>query len=259
MLIHAFAGQVLDGVQVEPLRDGARGRAVRSAREGPGGSRGAASEGDDVAHGGRAAAAPSVTFDVQRVCARTFRSSTAPSTASRSSIWTTPPRRRSRAWCSTPSPPYYSDYQRQRPPRRARAERARDRGLRRRRASGCARSSTRRPRARSSSPATRPRGSTWSPSRSPGRGSRPATRCSSRRWSTIRTSSPGSWSARRPARRLTVAPIDDRGDLILEEFERRLTPRTRLLAITHMSNALGTITPVARDRPAWRTRTACRC
>jgi cysteine desulfurase/selenocysteine lyase len=43
---------------------------------------------------------------------------------------------------------------------------------------------------------------------------------------------------------LAVAPIDDRGDLILEEFERRLTPRTRLAAITHMSNALGTITPV---------------
>jgi cysteine desulfurase/selenocysteine lyase len=45
---------------------------------------------------------------------------------------------------------------------------------------------------------------------------------------------------------LAVAPIDDRGELILEEFERRLTPRTRLAAITHMSNALGTITP-ARD------------
>ena len=44
--------------------------------------------------------------------------------------------------------------------------------------------------------------------------------------------------------KLAVAPIDDRGDLILEELDRRLTPRTRLLAITHMSNALGTITPV---------------
>ena len=43
---------------------------------------------------------------------------------------------------------------------------------------------------------------------------------------------------------LAVAPIDDRGDLILEEFERRLTPRTRIAAVTHMSNALGTITPV---------------
>ena len=44
--------------------------------------------------------------------------------------------------------------------------------------------------------------------------------------------------------RLSVVPIDDRGELILEELERLLTPRTRLLAITHMSNALGTITPV---------------
>ncbi len=42
---------------------------------------------------------------------------------------------------------------------------------------------------------------------------------------------------------LTVAPIDDRGELILEEFERLLTPRTRIAAITHMSNALGTVTP----------------
>jgi len=44
--------------------------------------------------------------------------------------------------------------------------------------------------------------------------------------------------------KLAVAPIDDRGELILEELQRRLTPRTRLLAVTHMSNALGTITPV---------------
>ena len=44
---------------------------------------------------------------------------------------------------------------------------------------------------------------------------------------------------------LRVAPIDDRGDIILEELERLLTPRTRIAAITHMSNALGTITPAA--------------
>jgi cysteine desulfurase / selenocysteine lyase len=43
---------------------------------------------------------------------------------------------------------------------------------------------------------------------------------------------------------LKVAPIDDRGELILEEFERLLTPRTRIASITHMSNALGTVTPV---------------
>jgi cysteine desulfurase/selenocysteine lyase len=44
---------------------------------------------------------------------------------------------------------------------------------------------------------------------------------------------------------LRVAPIDDRGELILEEFERLLGPRTRIAAITHMSNALGTVNPVA--------------
>jgi cysteine desulfurase / selenocysteine lyase len=43
---------------------------------------------------------------------------------------------------------------------------------------------------------------------------------------------------------LKVAPIDDRGELMLDAFEAMLTPRTRLAAITHMSNALGTITPV---------------
>jgi cysteine desulfurase/selenocysteine lyase len=43
---------------------------------------------------------------------------------------------------------------------------------------------------------------------------------------------------------LKVAPIDDRGELILEELDRMLTPRTRIASITHMSNALGTLTPV---------------
>jgi cysteine desulfurase/selenocysteine lyase len=45
--------------------------------------------------------------------------------------------------------------------------------------------------------------------------------------------------------RLRVAPIDDRGELQLDEFERLLGPRTRMVAITAMSNALGTITPSA--------------
>ncbi len=43
--------------------------------------------------------------------------------------------------------------------------------------------------------------------------------------------------------KLTVAPIDDRGELIMEEFDRLLTPRTKMAAVTHMSNALGTVTP----------------
>ena len=44
--------------------------------------------------------------------------------------------------------------------------------------------------------------------------------------------------------RLRVAPIDDRGALILDEFEQLLGPRTRLVSMTHMSNALGTVNPV---------------
>ncbi|HEY3886605.1 MAG TPA: cysteine desulfurase [Vicinamibacterales bacterium] len=43
---------------------------------------------------------------------------------------------------------------------------------------------------------------------------------------------------------LRVVPVDDRGDLRLDEFERMLGPRTRIAAITHMSNALGTVVPV---------------
>ncbi|HVL59775.1 MAG TPA: cysteine desulfurase [Burkholderiaceae bacterium] len=43
---------------------------------------------------------------------------------------------------------------------------------------------------------------------------------------------------------LRVAPIDDAGDVIVEEFERLVSPRTKLVALAHVSNALGTINPV---------------
>src|SRR5947199_7587874 len=43
---------------------------------------------------------------------------------------------------------------------------------------------------------------------------------------------------------LRVAPIDDRGEVILEELHRLLSPRTRLVAVAHVSNALGTVNPV---------------
>jgi cysteine desulfurase/selenocysteine lyase len=46
--------------------------------------------------------------------------------------------------------------------------------------------------------------------------------------------------------KLRVAPIDDNGELLLEEFARLLGPRTKLAAFTHVSNALGTINPVKR-------------
>ena len=44
---------------------------------------------------------------------------------------------------------------------------------------------------------------------------------------------------------LRIAPIDDRGDLLMDEFEKLVTPRTKVVAVTHVSNALGTVVPVA--------------
>ncbi|MCV7254814.1 SufS family cysteine desulfurase [Mycobacterium hackensackense] len=43
---------------------------------------------------------------------------------------------------------------------------------------------------------------------------------------------------------LKVAPVDDAGNLLLGEFEKLLGPKTKLVAATHVSNALGTVTPV---------------
>jgi cysteine desulfurase/selenocysteine lyase len=43
---------------------------------------------------------------------------------------------------------------------------------------------------------------------------------------------------------LRVAPVDDAGNLLLGEFEDLLGPRTKLVSATHVSNALGTVTPV---------------
>jgi cysteine desulfurase / selenocysteine lyase len=45
---------------------------------------------------------------------------------------------------------------------------------------------------------------------------------------------------------LRVAPIDDRGEVILDEFEKLLGPRTKVVAVAHVSNALGTVNPVRR-------------
>jgi len=53
---------------------------------------------------------------------------------------------------------------------------------------------------------------------------------------------------------LRVAPIDDRGDLDWAGFERSLSERTRLIAVVHLSNALGTINPVSRITEAARAR-----
>jgi cysteine desulfurase / selenocysteine lyase len=45
---------------------------------------------------------------------------------------------------------------------------------------------------------------------------------------------------------LKVAPVDDAGNLLMSEFEDLLGPRTKLVAATQVSNALGTVTPVEK-------------
>ena len=46
--------------------------------------------------------------------------------------------------------------------------------------------------------------------------------------------------------RLRVIPINESGELVLEEFQKLLNTRTKIVAVTHVSNALGTINPVRR-------------
>jgi cysteine desulfurase / selenocysteine lyase len=48
----------------------------------------------------------------------------------------------------------------------------------------------------------------------------------------------------RQGAKLVFSPVDDEGVFLLDEFEKRLTDRTKLVAITHMSNMLGTVTPI---------------
>ena len=50
---------------------------------------------------------------------------------------------------------------------------------------------------------------------------------------------------------LRVAPINERGELDLDEFKKQLGPRTKLVSVAHVSNALGTVNPVK-----WIVRTA---
>ncbi|MGE0104409.1 MAG: SufS family cysteine desulfurase [Blastocatellales bacterium] len=46
--------------------------------------------------------------------------------------------------------------------------------------------------------------------------------------------------------KLRVIPINERGELVIEEFEQMINARTRLVALVHLSNALGTINPVRK-------------
>jgi cysteine desulfurase/selenocysteine lyase len=46
--------------------------------------------------------------------------------------------------------------------------------------------------------------------------------------------------------KLQVAPINERGEIRMDELEKRLTARTRIVAVSHVSNALGTVNPIRK-------------
>ncbi len=56
---------------------------------------------------------------------------------------------------------------------------------------------------------------------------------------------------------LRVAPVDDRGQVSLEEYTKLLSPRTRLVSLTQVSNALGTVTPAQEMVAAAHRHGAC--
>ncbi|OLD70861.1 MAG: cysteine sulfinate desulfinase [Acidobacteria bacterium 13_1_40CM_2_56_11] len=56
---------------------------------------------------------------------------------------------------------------------------------------------------------------------------------------------------------LRVAPINDAGELLLQEFEQLVGPKTKLVAVTHVSNVLGTINPIRRIVEIAHARGAC--
>jgi cysteine desulfurase / selenocysteine lyase len=55
---------------------------------------------------------------------------------------------------------------------------------------------------------------------------------------------------------LRVAPINDDGEILLDEFTKLLTPRTRIVSVVHVSNSLGTVNPVKRIAELAHTRGA---
>jgi len=55
---------------------------------------------------------------------------------------------------------------------------------------------------------------------------------------------PWQLACQRRGAHLIVVPITDSGEVVVEEYERRLSPRTKIAALTHVSNALGTVNPV---------------
>ena len=54
--------------------------------------------------------------------------------------------------------------------------------------------------------------------------------------------------------KLRVIPINDAGELLIEEYEKLLGPRTKIVALAHVSNALGTVNPIKRIVKSAHTR-----
>lgn len=55
---------------------------------------------------------------------------------------------------------------------------------------------------------------------------------------------PWQMQAERLGLQLRVAPINEQGELLLDELEKLITPRTKLIAVAHISNVLGTVNPI---------------
>lgn len=52
-------------------------------------------------------------------------------------------------------------------------------------------------------------------------------------------------ACQRMGAKLVVAPVDDRGALDMDAFRARISPRTKVVSVVHVSNALGTVNPIA--------------
>ena len=204
------------------------------------------------------AARPQLPSTSRRVRARLPDPARSSSTASRSRTSTTRPRARSRAPCIDAIARYYSARSRERAPRRAHAQRARDRRLRRRARRRCAASST--PRRREEIVFTRGTTEAHQPRRAEPRRAalEPGRRDPDhRRWSTTRTSCRGSCSASRPARSSSSRRSRDAGELDRRGVRRACSaPRTKIVALAHVSNALGTVEPGRRAHRRRRMRAA---
>ena len=138
----------------------------------------------------------------------------------------------------------YTTAIRQRASRAALPRQRGDRGLRGRARKGARRSSMPGARKRSSSPATPPRRSISSPIRSAASASSAGDEIVLSIMEHHSNIVPWHFLRERQGAVIKWAPVDDEGNFLLDEFEKLLTPRTKMVAITHMSNMLGTLVPV---------------